>query len=150
LKEEDRNDIESRLIDYHLKEQDPVKVAPRICKVLLENDQVRVLEIRIKPGGKLPMHSHPAYIVYALRTHKIRLTFPDGKTKEVKVKAGGGLYGVMQCRTLWITLGLLKLMFLISNLNRQIRRKRSSGQFIKSLTIPQHNVRHGLIALSTA
>ncbi len=92
LKEEDRNDIESRLIDYHLKEQDPVKVAPKICKVLLENDQVRVLEIRIKPGEKLPMHSHPAYIVYALRTHKIRLTLPDGETKEVKVKAGGAVW----------------------------------------------------------
>lgn len=88
LEEEDRNDIESRLMDYHLLEQDPVKVAPKICKLLLENDRVRVLEIRIKPGEKLPMHSHPAYIVYALRTHKIRLTLSDGKTKEVKVKAG--------------------------------------------------------------
>jgi quercetin dioxygenase-like cupin family protein len=62
-KKEDRNDIDSRLIDYHLMEQDLVKVAPKICKVLLENDRVRVLEIRFKPGGKLPMHSHPAYIV---------------------------------------------------------------------------------------
>ena len=69
-------------------EQDPVKVAPKIYKVLLENSRVRVLETRLRPGGKSPMHSHPAYIAYALSTFKIRLTLPDGKTEEVKMKAG--------------------------------------------------------------
>ena len=88
LKEEDRNDIDSRLIDYHLVEHDPVKVAPKIYKVLLENDRVRVLKVRLKPGKKSPMHSHPAYVIYALSTCKVRFTLPDGKTKEVKMKAG--------------------------------------------------------------
>jgi quercetin dioxygenase-like cupin family protein len=88
LKEEDRNNIDKRLMDYHLVEHDPVKVAPKIYKVLLENDRVRVLEIRLKPGGKAPMHSHPAYIAYALSTCKVRFTLPDGTTKEVKMKAG--------------------------------------------------------------
>ena len=34
--------------------QDPVKITPQFYKVLLENDQVRVLEYRIKPGEKKP------------------------------------------------------------------------------------------------
>jgi hypothetical protein len=32
--------------------QDPVKTSPQYYKVLLENDQVRVLEYRLKGGGK--------------------------------------------------------------------------------------------------
>ena len=71
---------------------DPVKVAPKAFKVLLENDRLRVLEVRVNPGRKLPMHSHPAYLVYALTPHKVRVTFPDGKTKEVKIKAGEVLW----------------------------------------------------------
>jgi hypothetical protein len=32
--------------------QDPVKISPQFYKLLLENDQVRVLEYRLKPGEK--------------------------------------------------------------------------------------------------
>src|SRR5213080_5569506 len=44
--------------------QDPVQVAPNHFKVLLENDQVRVLDFQAKGGEKIPMHSHPAYLTY--------------------------------------------------------------------------------------
>jgi len=44
--------------------QDPVQVAPSNFKVLLENDQVRVLDFHSKGGEKIPMHSHPAYLTY--------------------------------------------------------------------------------------
>ena len=39
--------------------RDPVKVWPQDYTVLLENERVRVLEWRLKPGGKEQMHSHP-------------------------------------------------------------------------------------------
>ncbi len=68
--------------------QDPVKVSPNNYKVLLENDRVRVLDVRAKPGEKLPMHSHPANVVYALSDFKIKFTYPDGKTEEREGKAG--------------------------------------------------------------
>lgn len=68
--------------------QDMVKVAPTMCKVLLENDQVRVVEVQAKPGEKIPMHSHPPYIVYALSAGKVKHTSPDGKIKEREVKTG--------------------------------------------------------------
>jgi len=41
-----------------------VKTSPQYYKVLLENDQVRVLEYRLKAGEKEPMHSHPAGVVF--------------------------------------------------------------------------------------
>ena len=52
--------------------QDPVKVAPDAYKVLLDNERVRVLSVTMKPGGKSPMHSHPANIVYTLNDSKVR------------------------------------------------------------------------------
>ncbi len=61
--------------------QDPAKLAPQNYKVLFENDQIRVIEYRLKPGEKEPMHSHLyGVFVYFLSDAKIRTTFPDGKT----------------------------------------------------------------------
>jgi quercetin dioxygenase-like cupin family protein len=68
--------------------QDAVKVAPEKCKVLLENDRVRVLDFFLKPGDKLPMHSHPASILYVLTNGKVRTVLPDGKVTDMEVKAG--------------------------------------------------------------
>src|SRR5437762_14374420 len=68
--------------------QDPVKTSPQLYKVLLENDQVRVLEYRLKAGEKEPMHSHPAGVVYVLGGGKIKFTYPDGRS-EVKAAATG-------------------------------------------------------------
>ena len=69
--------------------QDPLQVASQNYKVLFENDRVRVLEYRSKPGEKAEMHSHPNYLVYDLGSgYKIQLTFPDGKVKTIEGKAG--------------------------------------------------------------
>ena len=38
---------------------DAVTVAPNNYKTLLENDRIRLLEYRGKPGDKTEMHSHP-------------------------------------------------------------------------------------------
>ena len=69
-------------------ERDPVKLAPDFYKVALENDRVRVLDIRIKPGDKSPEHSHPAYVMYALSDAKVKFTDPDGTSEEFEVEAG--------------------------------------------------------------
>jgi hypothetical protein len=39
--------------------QDAVKLSPQYYTVKAENDRVRVLEYRLKPGEKEVMHSHP-------------------------------------------------------------------------------------------
>src|SRR5881396_170461 len=57
--------------------QDPVKVAPKNFKVVLENDHVRVLDFHSKAGDKIPMHSHPGYVAYSI-TGSGKTTFTFG------------------------------------------------------------------------
>ena len=38
--------------------KDALEASPKTTKKLFENDQVRVLEVEIKPGDKEPIHSH--------------------------------------------------------------------------------------------
>jgi quercetin dioxygenase-like cupin family protein len=68
--------------------QDVAKVAPDACKVILENDRVRVLDFWVKPGQKVAMHSHPAAITYFITGGKLKTTMPDGKVTETEAKAG--------------------------------------------------------------
>lgn len=68
--------------------QDMAKVAPTMVKVVLDNDRVRVLDVQVKAGDKLPMHSHPASFVYSLNSGKVKTTLADGKTQEIEYKMG--------------------------------------------------------------
>jgi quercetin dioxygenase-like cupin family protein len=75
-----------------LSAQDPVKLSPKMYKVLLENEHVRVLEFHAKPGEKEPMHSHLMAVVYALTGGKARMTTPDGKSEELDNTPGTTLW----------------------------------------------------------
>jgi len=69
--------------------QDPVKTAPATHKVLLENDQVRVLDIHVPAHGRALMHTHPTgYVAVAMTECHTRFTFPGGKTSETTLHAG--------------------------------------------------------------
>lgn len=68
--------------------QDAVKVAPDTYRVLLNNDQVRVLETHLQPGSSSPMHSHPAHVIYGMSDSRVRFTNPDGKSIDATIKAG--------------------------------------------------------------
>jgi beta-alanine degradation protein BauB len=63
-------------------EADPVKLSPQLYHVRFENDRVRVLEYRLAPGQKEPMHSHPPGIVYVLSEAKFRTIAADGSTSD--------------------------------------------------------------------
>ena len=52
------------------------------------NDQVRVLEYRLKAGEKEAMHSHPAGVVYVLSGGKLKFSYPDGRTEERAATTG--------------------------------------------------------------
>jgi quercetin dioxygenase-like cupin family protein len=71
---------------------DPVKLSPKMYRVLFENDHVRVLEFRAKAGEKEPMHSHPAMVVYAVAGSKIRLSTPDGRSEELETRPGTAIW----------------------------------------------------------
>ena len=68
--------------------QDPVATSPQYYKVLIDNDQVRVLEYRLKPGEKEAMHSHPAGVVRYLADATFRTTTSVGKESESSVHIG--------------------------------------------------------------
>jgi quercetin dioxygenase-like cupin family protein len=68
--------------------QDPVKVDAKHYKVLLENDQVRVLRINYKPKEKSVMHEHPANVVVFLGSSQAKFTLADGSATEASPKAG--------------------------------------------------------------
>ncbi|HEX6280454.1 MAG TPA: hypothetical protein VFZ49_10640 [Pyrinomonadaceae bacterium] len=72
--------------------QDAVKLSPSMYKVLLENEHVRVLEFRCKPGEKEPMHSHPAFVAFPLSASKFKSTTPDGKISEGEGKPGTAVW----------------------------------------------------------
>jgi quercetin dioxygenase-like cupin family protein len=72
--------------------QDPLTTSPKYYKVLLENDQVRVLEYHLKAGEKEPMHSHSAGVVYVLSGGKLKFTYPDGRTEERSASAGEAIW----------------------------------------------------------
>lgn len=72
--------------------QDVVKVSPETHRVLLENAQVRAMDVRVKPREKVAMHSHPAGILYFLSDARLKITYPDGKTDEREVKAGTAVW----------------------------------------------------------
>ncbi len=71
---------------------DPAVVAANVYKLILENDQVRVFDVRFKPGAKALMHWHPNHVVYILEDAKLRLAFPDGTANEINLKAGQALW----------------------------------------------------------
>ncbi len=71
-----------------LRAQDPVSVAPQQCKVEFENEQVRVLRWKVGPHEKTPMHEHPAMLSIPLTGGHVLYTASDGKTREIKAKAG--------------------------------------------------------------
>jgi hypothetical protein len=72
--------------------QDVVQLAPDQVKVVLENDRVRVLHFNEPGHGKLPMHSHPAYVAVGFTTDDFKYTFPNGKTSNERTKASDVSY----------------------------------------------------------
>ena len=75
---------------------DAVKVAADNYKVILENDRVRLLEYRGKPGDKTAMHSHPDVLVYPLTAGKFKFTVPNGESFEIDIKAGEAMFAEAQ------------------------------------------------------
>jgi quercetin dioxygenase-like cupin family protein len=72
--------------------QDLAKVSPD-ARVIFENDRVRVLDVQHQPGGKEPMHTHPAYVAYSFTNSTAKTTFADGKTVVKERKAGEAAWG---------------------------------------------------------
>ena len=65
-----------------------LKVVPKSAKVIFENDVVRVIEITMKKGQRVPMHSHNKGLSYSLNAGRIRSTSEDGRSGVINVEKG--------------------------------------------------------------
>lgn len=72
--------------------QEAAKVAPHVYKVLFENERVRLLDVRMKPGDSSDQHSHPDYLLYAITGGKVKLTDASGQSVEVEIQAGDTMW----------------------------------------------------------
>jgi quercetin dioxygenase-like cupin family protein len=67
--------------------QDPTVTDPDKYKVVFENERVRVLEYRDKPGDRTSPHHHPDSVMYTLSSFERRLVQGDRQT-DVQLAAG--------------------------------------------------------------
>ena len=72
--------------------QDAAKAAPNVYKPVFENDRLRLLEVRMKPGDESAMHFHPNYLVYALEGGRVKLTAASGESAEIDINAGDTMW----------------------------------------------------------
>jgi beta-alanine degradation protein BauB len=72
--------------------QEAAKAAPHVYKAVFENDRLRLLEVRMKPGDESAIHSHPDYLVYALEGGRVRLTAASGESADVDINAGDTMW----------------------------------------------------------
>jgi beta-alanine degradation protein BauB len=66
---------------------DPIKLDPKHYKVVLENDQVRVLRATYGLHEKSVMHEHPASVAVFMKDGHVKFNLPDGTSQEVMSKA---------------------------------------------------------------
>ena len=75
--------------------QDAVTVAPRSFRVVLDNDRVRVLEFKSRPGFGVcgeGMHSHPDHVTVSLTEAKLKVTTGNGKVTFEDIPPGTVFY----------------------------------------------------------
>jgi hypothetical protein len=70
-----------------LRDVDPVTTNPDLYRVVFENERVRVLEYRDRPGDRTTPHEHPDSVMHTLSTFRRRLG-ADGHEREVELPAG--------------------------------------------------------------
>jgi beta-alanine degradation protein BauB len=67
---------------------DPVMASPNHYKTLMENDQVRVVEMTLKVGEKDQQHSHPDETVYFIQGGTVKIHLPDGNAVDADLPDG--------------------------------------------------------------
>ena len=66
----------------------PEEVSPDVYKVLLDNEDVKVLEVTFEPGQSDKMHDHYPVTFYLLQGGKAQVTLPDGTVNEGEFPTG--------------------------------------------------------------
>jgi quercetin dioxygenase-like cupin family protein len=67
---------------------DAAAAAPNVYTVLFENERVRLVEARVRPGDSSPLHSHPDGLVHVVRGGEVTFESAGGHRVDVELKAG--------------------------------------------------------------
>lgn len=67
---------------------DPTLTDPDKYIAILDDEKVRVLDYRDKPGDKTNPHYHRPFVLYALSSFRRRIHFSDGTTSDREFKPG--------------------------------------------------------------
>ncbi len=76
--------------------QDAVLTDGDKYKVIFENECVRVLDYKDKPGDETHQHKHPAFVLYSLSSFKRSIALPDGKILQRQFKVGDVMWSNSQ------------------------------------------------------
>ncbi len=74
-------------------DSDPAVIAPRQVRVVLENEAVRVLRVRLAPGDKVPLHSHPGLVGVFVSTGRVRNSVPGRGHDDLEARPGEVFWG---------------------------------------------------------
>ena len=67
---------------------DALTASPDNFRLILENDNVRVLEYTLLPGQKDRRHTHPRRVAHVISGGQLRVGFPDGTHRDFDEIAG--------------------------------------------------------------
>ena len=82
-----KNHVPSRSQDGKLEPLDPLVAAPGFHKLVFENERIRILDVRNKPGDFEPLHKHARSVLTILEGGTARFGLPDGSTKVASFSA---------------------------------------------------------------
>jgi len=68
-------------------DKDPVATNPDLYRVVMENDRVRVLEYRDRPGDRTQPHAHPDSVMVTAASFRRRLVAGE-RSVDVELEAG--------------------------------------------------------------
>jgi beta-alanine degradation protein BauB len=66
---------------------DPTVTDPQLYTLVFENDRVRVLEYRDRPGDRTNVHRHPDSVMITLSSFRRRVS-SNGRNVDVELEAG--------------------------------------------------------------
>jgi len=69
-------------------QSDPAAIAPGHVRVVLENEHVRVLHVRLGPGDRVPSHSHPSLVGVFVSTGQVRNSVPGRGHDDLDARPG--------------------------------------------------------------
>ena len=111
----------------------PEEVSPDVYKVLLDNEDVKVLEVTFEPGQSDNMHDHYPVTFYLLQGGKAQVTLPDGTVNEGEFPTGFTGHNTEKVRHQVKNIGETTIKILL------VERKKShpTSESIEKLILPE-------------